>query len=124
MQQMLMYMANEDQNNNSSIIRSRTEIVAQILQTVYDNDTDDEGDGKGLTHTEIMYMVYLSSGSLREYLVALTVHVLLIYDPAMRRYHITERGIRFLELYCRLGDMMTEEEQKKKEGELEFSHTG
>jgi predicted transcriptional regulator len=117
-----MYMANENQNNNSSIIRSRTEIVAQILQIVYDNDTDDEGGGEGLTHTEIMYAVYLSSGSLREYLIALTVHVLLIYDPTMRTYHITERGIRFLELYYRLGDM-TEEEQKE-EGELEFSHTG
>jgi predicted transcriptional regulator len=116
-----MYMANENQISNGRL-RSRTEIVAQILQTVYENDTDDEGGGEGLTHTEIMYAVYLSSGSLREYLIALTVHVLLIYDPTMRTYHITERGIRFLELYCRLGDM-TEEEQKE-EGKLEFSHTG
>ena len=118
-----MYVTDKNQNNNSSIIRSRTEIVAQILQTVYDNDTDDEGGSEGLTHAEIMYAVYLSSGSLREYLVALTVHVLLIYDPTMRTYHITERGIRFLELYCRLGDM-TEAEEQKDEGELEFSHTG
>ena len=114
-----MYITNENQNNNnSSIIRSRTEIVAQILQTVCDNDTDDEC-GEGLTHTEIMYAVYLSSGSLSEYLIALTVHVLLIYDPTMRRYHITERGIRFLELYWRLGDMTEEEEEK-----LKFLHTG
>jgi predicted transcriptional regulator len=116
-----MYMANENQNS-SGRIRSRTEIVAQILQTVYHNDIDDEGSGEGLTHTEIMYALYLSSGSLREYLIALTVHVLLIYDPTMRTYHITERGIRFIELYCRLSDMTGEEQ--KAERELEFSHIG
>jgi predicted transcriptional regulator len=97
--------------------RSRTEIVAQILQTVYDHDSDDNGDG--IIQTKIMYSVYLSSGSVGEYLTALTVNVLLIYDPTMRTYQITERGIRFLELYNKLGDMTAEQEE-----ELEFSHTG
>jgi len=90
----------------ASSIRSITEIVNRILETVYDHDGDNH-DGEGITHTEIMYAVYLSGGSLREYLIALTVHGLLIYDPTMRTYHITERGIRFLELYSNLGDMLT-----------------
>ncbi len=90
--------------------RSRIGIVAQILQTVYDNDGD--GGGDGITQTKIMYAVYLSSGSIREYLIALTVNVLLIYDPTMRTYHITERGIRFLELYSKLDDIIKVEEGK------------
>jgi predicted transcriptional regulator len=53
-----------------------------------------------------MYMVYLNSGSLKEYLIALTIRKLLIYDSAMRRYHISEKGIRFLELYYKLDGMM------------------
>jgi predicted transcriptional regulator len=119
-----MINKNQSSSDDGGRSRSRTEIVAQILQTVYDNDGDDAAGGEGLTHTEIMYAVYLSSGSLREYLVPLTVHVLLIYNPTMRTYHITERGIRFLELYYRLSDMTEEEQQQQKEEELKFSHTG
>ncbi len=99
----------------SSILRSRTEIVSQILETVYDHDDyNNDDDVEGITHTKIMYSLYLSSGSLREYLIALTVHGLLIYDSAMCRYHITEKGVRFLELYSKLDDMM----RKKKEEEV------
>jgi predicted transcriptional regulator len=93
----------------ASSSRSRTEIISQILETVYDHDGDD--DGEGITQTKVMYAIYLSSGSLKEYLIALTVNRLLIYDPAMRKYHITEKGIRFLELYSKLGDMTKEEEE-------------
>jgi predicted transcriptional regulator len=91
----------------ASSIRNRTEMVSQILETVHDHDGYND-DGEGITQTEIMYGLYLSSGSLREYLIALTVHGLLIYDSSMRRYHITEKGVRFLELYSKLGDMMKE----------------
>jgi predicted transcriptional regulator len=91
---------------NSSNNRSRTEIISQILETVYDHEGDD--DGEGISRTKILYAVYLSSGSLREYLIALNIHELLTYDSAMRKYHISEKGIRFLELYRRLGDMMKE----------------
>jgi predicted transcriptional regulator len=73
--------------------RNRTEIISQILETVYDHDVDG---GEGITRTKIMYAVYLSSGSLKEYLIALTVHRLLIFDSAMRRYHITEKVYGFL----------------------------
>jgi predicted transcriptional regulator len=33
--------------------RSRTEIVSQILETIYDHDGDDAGEG--ITQTKIMY---------------------------------------------------------------------
>ena len=67
--------------------RDRTEIVTQILEALYDHDYGGEG-GDGITQTNILYAAYLSSDSLREYLIALTVHGLLIYDPTMRTYHI------------------------------------
>ena len=95
--------------------RDRTEIVTEILEALYDHDYGGEC-GDGITQTNILYAAYLSSDSLREYLIALTVHGLLIYDPTMRTYHITERGIRFLELYSKLGDMMYEER-------VQFWHT-
>ncbi len=88
--------------------RSKTEIVSQILDVVNGNSYD------GVTETKIMYDVYLSSGQLREYLIALTVHGLLIYDSPMRRYNITRKGLRFLELYNKLGDIMKEEDQELK----------
>ncbi|MDQ4101921.1 MAG: winged helix-turn-helix domain-containing protein [Thermoproteota archaeon] len=70
---------------------------SQILETVHDHDDDDY---ESITETGIiMYdALYLSGAQLRKYLIYLTAHVLLIYDPTMRAYHITERGIRFLEV--------------------------
>jgi predicted transcriptional regulator len=94
-------------------VRTTVEIFVQILETVYyhnSNEADDDDDG--ITETGIMYDVYLSGVQLREYLISLTVHVLLIYDSTMRRYHITKRGIRF-ELYSKLDDMTMEEEEEK-----------
>jgi predicted transcriptional regulator len=96
-------------------IRPTVEIFVQILETVHDHDGNeaDDHDG-GITETGIMYdVIYLSGAQLREYLIALTVHVLLIYDPIMRTYDITGRGIRFLELYSKLDDMMEEEREKE-----------
>jgi len=94
-----------------SSVRSRTEITGRILEAVYDHGRD----GIGVTQTRIGYIVYLNNGSLKEYLTSLTIHGLLSYDLAMRRYHITEKGVQFLELHSKLGDMM-----KKKEEEVEF----
>jgi predicted transcriptional regulator len=36
--------------------RNRTEIISQILETVYDHDVDG---GEGITRTKIMYMLYI-----------------------------------------------------------------
>ncbi len=89
----------------ASSVRSRTEIISQILEAVYDHHGED---GIGVTQTRIGYTVYLNNASLKEYLSSLTIHCLLSYDLAMRTYHITENGVRFLELHRKLGDMMKE----------------
>jgi predicted transcriptional regulator len=75
--------------------KNRTEIAIQILEAVYDNDGD--GGTEGITQSRIMYGIHLGSAQLREYLIALTLHGLLFYDSEMRRYHITEKGKRFLQ---------------------------
>jgi predicted transcriptional regulator len=88
--------------------RSRTEIAVQILESVYDHDGDDNGEG--VTQTEIAYAAYLSSAQSREFLTALTIHGLLSYDSTISSYHITDRGIRLLNLYNKLDDMMKQKE--------------
>jgi predicted transcriptional regulator len=87
--------------------RSRTEIVRQIMETVKDYDVE----GEGITQTKLMYKVYLSSAQSKEYLALLTAHHLLIYNPANRRYSITEKGLRYLGVYYKLSHMMSEEEE-------------
>ena len=95
--------------------RSRTEIVREIIETV--NDFEGNGDGNGITLTRLMDEVKLSSTQLKEYLVLLTAHRFLI-KPKMRRYYVTEKGQRFLEIYYKLSEMISDEEvevaQKRK----------
>lgn len=90
--------------------RNRIEIVSQVLDAV-----NDHGNGIGVTRTTLMYEVYLSSAQLREYLTALTVHGLLDYNSETRTYHITERGLRYLELYKKLDDIIKEKEGEEEE---------
>jgi CheY-like chemotaxis protein/predicted transcriptional regulator len=89
--------------------RSRIDIVAQILETVNDHGED----GYGVTQTTIRYEVFLSSAQLKEYLIALTIHGLLSFDPATRRYNATEKGLRFLQVYCNIGNLLNEEDNNK-----------
>ena len=74
------------------------EIISQILETVNYN-----GDGMGVTPTTLIYEVILSSAQMKEYLTALTIHGLLNYNPAIRRYGITKKGLHYLELHNKLG---------------------
>jgi predicted transcriptional regulator len=85
--------------------RDRTEIIIKILETVYDHEGNGE---KGITQSMIRYEVYLSGAQLRVYLIPLTLHELLVYDSAMRRYHITQKGTRFLDIWHNRGDIADE----------------
>ena len=70
--------------------RSRSEIYRSILETA----NADEGTNK----TKLMYKSYLSFNQLKEYLATLQENSLIEYEVGMRRYRITERGIRVLQL--------------------------
>ena len=95
--------------------RCRTDIVSQILESVYDHDSYYDDDGDGISQTKIMNGAYLSRGSLKDSLIALSVHGLLFYDPARRRYHVTEKGMRFLEIYRKLDDLIYDEKEENEE---------
>jgi predicted transcriptional regulator len=83
--------------------RSRTEIISQILDTA---------NGGGITKTKLMYKVFLSHDQLKEYLTVLTESDLLHYDFVNRTFKTTEKGLRFLNLYNQIEQLMKEEQQQ------------
>jgi predicted transcriptional regulator len=78
--------------------RDRAEIIRQILDIA--NDAED------ITKTKLMYKAFLSYRQLKEYLIPLTEKDLLNYDSITQTYRTTERGIRLLQFYNELDDMM------------------
>ena len=81
------------------IYRSRTEIIANMLQAVNGSD-----DGSGSGKTTIMYKAFLSYSQLKEYLSLLTESNLLHYDKVMQKFKITEKGRKFLKIYSQIDD--------------------
>jgi len=77
--------------------RSRSEIYRSILETA----NADEGTNK----TKLMYKSYLSFNQLKEYLATLQENSLIEYEVGMRRYRITERGIRVLQLQNKMEEI-------------------
>ena len=84
--------------------RSRTEIISQILETA---------NGRvGITITKLMYKAFLSHDQLKGYVKVLTENDLLNYDFVTRTFKTTERGLRFLNLYNKIDQLMKEEEEE------------
>jgi predicted transcriptional regulator len=77
--------------------RSRDDIVSVIL---------DAANGGGLTKTKIMYQAYLSHDQMKEYLSVLIENDLLGYDVYTRKFKTTEKGLRFLDTYGQMDDMI------------------
>lgn len=75
--------------------RSRTDIVAQILEAANDGG----GDGGGATQAKIMYKAFLPYAQLKEYLTIMVENGLLKYNEREQIYKTTERSNRFLRLY-------------------------
>jgi len=94
-------------SSNSNKRRNRTEIVIQILEAVIDHGEN----GDGVTKTTLLYEVLLNSNQLEEYLAGLTAYSLLYYDPAMRTYNSTKKGLQFLELWYNLSQITDELQQ-------------
>ena len=66
--------------------RSRTDIVATILDAAID----------GTTKTKIMYKAFLSYAQLKEYLGVMVENGLLAYEEGEVKYKTTEKGIKFM----------------------------
>jgi len=77
--------------------RNRTEIVSLILNSVVN-----EGGLDGVTKTRIIHKAFLSYSQLGEYLHIVTKNNLLSYDPLMKKFKITQKGIQFLKVYDKL----------------------
>lgn len=76
--------------------RSRTEIVAMILETAR----------SGVTKTKIMYKAYMSYTQIKEYLSFLQENGLIKYEEGAL-YRVTEKGLQFLEAYDEISELIT-----------------
>jgi predicted transcriptional regulator len=82
--------------------RSRTDITAQILEAA----------NGGVTKTRIMYKALLGYDQLKEYLMLLAKSDLLRYDLVSRTFRTTEKGLKFLNLYNQIDQLMKEEQHQ------------
>jgi predicted transcriptional regulator len=69
--------------------RSKTDIVGLILEVA-----------------NVVYKAFLSSSQLKEYLAILTENSLLEFEEERQFYRTTEKGIRFLQMYAQVHEMM------------------
>jgi predicted transcriptional regulator len=82
--------------------RSRTEIISQIL---------DAANGHvNITKTKLMYKAFLSQSQLKEYVKVLTESDLLRYDSVTWTFKTTQKGLRFLDLYNKIDQLMNEQQ--------------
>ncbi len=78
--------------------RSRTDIIGDILDAA--NET------RGVGKTKMMYKAFLSYAQLKEYLPILTESRLLHFDQHAQTFRTTEKGLKFLKTYYRIGEAM------------------
>jgi predicted transcriptional regulator len=77
--------------------RSRTEIVGTILAAA---------NGGGATKAIIMYKGMLSYEYMKEYLLSLVQDDLIEYEQGMMTYRTTPKGMRLLQLYNNVNEMV------------------
>ncbi len=77
--------------------RSRMEITSQILKAA---------NGGGVTKTKIMIRALLSYNQLQEHLIFLAGRDLLRYDKETQTFKTSEKGMRFLQIYDKIDDMI------------------
>ena len=78
--------------------RTHHDILAKVLQTAKGTD--------GITKTRIMYRAYLSSSQLKEYIAYCRGHGLVTYDAGTRVYKTTNKGIRLLETFDKMHEIV------------------
>ena len=87
--------------------RDRTEITRQIL--------DIANGAEGHTMVKIMYKAFLSYKQVKEYVALLTENDLLRYDSITQSYKTTGKGLRLLQFYNQLEDMMKASQQRTRQ---------
>ena len=87
--------------------RSTIDIASDVLEAA----------NGGASKIEIMYKALLSYNQMKVYVNFLNEKGLLVYDNQHGEAHTfrtTEKGLRFLEIYNRLDDMIKEEDEEEK----------
>ena len=79
--------------------RSRVEIASNILRVAVAGRA---------TKTRLMYGAFLSFTQINEYLKFLQANDLITTDPESHVYSLTERGLRFLNLYEEMTKLVPE----------------
>jgi len=77
--------------------RSRIDIAALILEAA----------NGGAAKTKIMYKAFLSYAQLKEYLNKLIENGLIEHNKEERIFRITEKGLRFLQLYNQADELIS-----------------
>jgi predicted transcriptional regulator len=77
--------------------RSRSEIIGAILEAANGGDA---------TKTTIMYKAVLSYESMKEYLLSLVEDNLIEYEQGRMTYRTTAKGMRLLQLYNNMNEMV------------------
>jgi predicted transcriptional regulator len=77
--------------------RSNIEVIGQILKIA---------NGGNTTKTKIMYKAFLGYNQLKEHLVLLTEMDLLRYNGNTGTFNTTDKGLRFLQIYNEIEDMI------------------
>jgi predicted transcriptional regulator len=76
--------------------RSSTEIIDSMLRSIR----------SGATKTHIMYRAYMSYSQLKEYLKLLEERQLIKYEPGSQLYVLTEKGLRFMNAYDKINELV------------------
>jgi len=90
--------------------RDRKEIIALILTSASRMN--------GVLKTKIMYEAFVSFSQLEEYIALLLRNGLLEHDELKKTYKTTEKGLRLLELYNSLPEIVDSKKTKDEKNSL------
>lgn len=77
--------------------RSQIDIFASILELATE---------KGVLLTKLMYLTFTSHKQIKQFLKLLTDNGMLEFDDNQRFYRATKKGLRYLELYREMGELI------------------
>src|ERR1700733_5162834 len=83
--------------------RGRAEIIDSMLRSIK----------SGAKKTYIMYEAHMSFGQLKEYLKFLEERELIEYEESSRLYRITQRGVRFMNAYDEITEVLSGASERK-----------
>lgn len=82
--------------------RSSTEIIDSMLESIK----------SGASKTRIMYSAYMSFSQLKEYLKLLQERELIIYEEGSQLYRLTEKGLRFMNAYDEIKELVSTTDER------------